>query len=637
MVGEKSNTAECDKKGRCTKHPAIQLRKRKLFGGWKIIIGHCPECCLDEMRRVRDEISAEAGDDSVNINSRTSRSSRRNKDGTHRSKKKKKKKKKKHSERDRSRDGSRRSSHHHLQRENSLPERDIAASEGHVPISGPVHQNNMMNSSPNNPQVGQIGDQTSNSTASTAQNSSMDGNSSVQSGTFMPQVGHHDRSGLQPYHQSNNNSSIQQQQHSCGPQSPDDYASAQQQQQPPPPIVQRAMVLSMAFTDPQTGQRGTYTGQVNSINHKPDGKGTVYYANGNIAEGTWSGGILLDDETASDSTGSRSQHSSNHQNSQTQRRGHRSQSPAIGHGGGGGGGGGNRGQHNNSSNRDRSTSRDRSKKKNRDRSSSRESSTRSSRKNLSSRGGGQHVDAPQGQMSTPPGQMSTSPPPPPPPPPRRHNIMMSDNNLDYSGISTSSRGGGRRMMMSDNDFNYSGMSPPSQRGGSQMMMSDNNLGRSPSGGNLDRLSELGGKKKRLPRGASASVGELPSHLPSHRMMSSSSSSGQFASSSASVQLDHGGQRSPGSSSFDHNYQIGSPPQINPYARASSSASVGGGGGYGDGYRRTVSGSTSTGHYSRGSISDLLQQKQQQQQQRHQLEPPSSNLDNNLGRSGSYRE
>lgn len=69
---------------------------------------------------------------------------------------------------------------------------------------------------------------------------------------------------------------------------------------PPVPMQQpeRTMVLSMNFVDPQTGQRGTYTGQVNSMSHKPDGKGTVYYSNGSIAEGTWSNGVLAQDESS---------------------------------------------------------------------------------------------------------------------------------------------------------------------------------------------------------------------------------------------------------------------------------------------------------------------------------------------------
>ena len=30
------NTAEYDKKGRCVRHSNIRLRKKKIFGGWKI-------------------------------------------------------------------------------------------------------------------------------------------------------------------------------------------------------------------------------------------------------------------------------------------------------------------------------------------------------------------------------------------------------------------------------------------------------------------------------------------------------------------------------------------------------------------------------------------------------------------------
>ncbi|EJK70871.1 hypothetical protein THAOC_07736, partial [Thalassiosira oceanica] len=60
----------------------------------------------------------------------------------------------------------------------------------------------------------------------------------------------------------------------------------------------------MAFTDPRTGHRGTYTGQVNSVNHRPDGKGTVYYASGSIAEGTWRDGELVDDDSGSVGHGS---------------------------------------------------------------------------------------------------------------------------------------------------------------------------------------------------------------------------------------------------------------------------------------------------------------------------------------------
>ena len=56
-----SNSNECtaryDAKGKCIRHPTVRLRKKKLFGGWQILLSNCPECCLDEMRRVKDERS----------------------------------------------------------------------------------------------------------------------------------------------------------------------------------------------------------------------------------------------------------------------------------------------------------------------------------------------------------------------------------------------------------------------------------------------------------------------------------------------------------------------------------------------------------------------------------------------------
>ena len=40
------NTHEYDKKGRCVRHPTTRLRKKKFFGGWKIIFKHCPDCAI---------------------------------------------------------------------------------------------------------------------------------------------------------------------------------------------------------------------------------------------------------------------------------------------------------------------------------------------------------------------------------------------------------------------------------------------------------------------------------------------------------------------------------------------------------------------------------------------------------------
>jgi len=48
------NTCDYDSKGRCVHHPHIKLRKKKYFGrGWKILMSACPDCCVDELRRIR--------------------------------------------------------------------------------------------------------------------------------------------------------------------------------------------------------------------------------------------------------------------------------------------------------------------------------------------------------------------------------------------------------------------------------------------------------------------------------------------------------------------------------------------------------------------------------------------------------
>ena len=244
-MGDKLNTTEYDSKGRCVRHPAIRLRKKKIFGGWKILIGHCPECCLDEMRRVRDEIGAEQDHD------------RHGGDGAAR--KEKKKKKKRHKER------------RHRSSDDSISE---VGSEGvqrnpHAFLGQEQQRQGHTNPMPPS--------ETSEATGSTAQNSSMDGTTSVASEPYM-------RYQQQQQHRRDVGYSHQQKQY---------HGSHQQRQSPP---VQRTMVLSMAFTDPQTGHRGTYTGQINSINHKPDGKGTVYYSDGNIAEGSWTNGVLVEAE-----------------------------------------------------------------------------------------------------------------------------------------------------------------------------------------------------------------------------------------------------------------------------------------------------------------------------------------------------
>ena len=50
-----ADTNEFDPKtGRCIHHPHVRLRKKKLFGkGWKVLMSACPDCCVDELRRIR--------------------------------------------------------------------------------------------------------------------------------------------------------------------------------------------------------------------------------------------------------------------------------------------------------------------------------------------------------------------------------------------------------------------------------------------------------------------------------------------------------------------------------------------------------------------------------------------------------
>ncbi|KAL7469151.1 hypothetical protein ACHAXS_009410 [Conticribra weissflogii] len=256
MSGDKLNTAEFDSKGRCVRHPAIRLRKKKLLGGWKVLIGHCPECCLDEMRRVRDEIDGHDDDDHHQHHSdakKTKKSSKKSSGSTDKGHSSSSKKK---------------SSKNGGYRRNGSDEHSGIESEGYDHrADGPRR------ASASNRRRGK-GDGESEATGSTSQmTDSVSGSGSVVSEQYVPRNHNFGGQGYFP----------------PPVQAPPGHPSHQQKQQ----VVERTMVLSMAYTDLQTGQRGTYTGQVDSMTHKPDGKGTLYYSNGAIAEGTWSRGVLV--------------------------------------------------------------------------------------------------------------------------------------------------------------------------------------------------------------------------------------------------------------------------------------------------------------------------------------------------------
>ena len=53
MDDEEIITCLFDRKGYCIRHPMVQLRKKKFLGGWNVMMNNCPECCMEEMRRLK--------------------------------------------------------------------------------------------------------------------------------------------------------------------------------------------------------------------------------------------------------------------------------------------------------------------------------------------------------------------------------------------------------------------------------------------------------------------------------------------------------------------------------------------------------------------------------------------------------
>lgn len=50
---EEIMTCMFDRKGYCVRHPRVRLRKKKLLGGWNVLITNCPDCCVEEMGRLK--------------------------------------------------------------------------------------------------------------------------------------------------------------------------------------------------------------------------------------------------------------------------------------------------------------------------------------------------------------------------------------------------------------------------------------------------------------------------------------------------------------------------------------------------------------------------------------------------------
>ena len=47
----------CDQRGRCLFHPHIRLQKPKLFGGWKVLFQHCPDCAVEHMKKTYEKLT----------------------------------------------------------------------------------------------------------------------------------------------------------------------------------------------------------------------------------------------------------------------------------------------------------------------------------------------------------------------------------------------------------------------------------------------------------------------------------------------------------------------------------------------------------------------------------------------------
>ncbi|KAL9188892.1 hypothetical protein ACHAXT_011382 [Thalassiosira profunda] len=59
--GQADRPSEFDDRGRCVSHPHIKLRKKKLLGGWKVLLVNCPDCCIEEMLRMKRDANGASG------------------------------------------------------------------------------------------------------------------------------------------------------------------------------------------------------------------------------------------------------------------------------------------------------------------------------------------------------------------------------------------------------------------------------------------------------------------------------------------------------------------------------------------------------------------------------------------------
>lgn len=252
----KINTCDCDERGWCRRHPTtVQLRKKNIFRStWQVLLSQCPECCLDEMKRVRDVQKQLRKKGVVRLNS-TSESSGRSESGetsSHTS-----------SRGGRSGGGNTKAS----RREN---EKKRSSKTNKNP---PISQLNLRSTKSSGGSVDHYDDTRSVGTASTVTNSSHTHSTGgrLQSST-----------NLSPGSPSGSANDVRgdyanQVGHSCE----DDCGST-------------AHVTRMPYIDEP---HGWYTGQVDPSTGTPHGDGTMNYANGAVCYSEWSYGMRANHPT----------------------------------------------------------------------------------------------------------------------------------------------------------------------------------------------------------------------------------------------------------------------------------------------------------------------------------------------------
>lgn len=265
-LNQEINTGEFDERGYCKRHPIVRLRKKKFMRGWKVLLSNCPECCLEEMRRVkasRNEVRKKSRE------SKKKKSSRKGTEGDSRSGNK--------SRSSKSKEGSSKSrdSKNSKSRSSKESRSKKKKSSKNPPISQVNLRSAASTGSGNDTDRGgaeEYDDSRSIGTASTItissythstggkwQNYANDGQSSVGS-----------RSAVS----GGSGGSAR----SAGSGKKDGKAS------------KAARVTRMPYTDTY-GEHGWYTGQVDGTTGTPHGMGTMNYGNGAVYEGEWRDGV----------------------------------------------------------------------------------------------------------------------------------------------------------------------------------------------------------------------------------------------------------------------------------------------------------------------------------------------------------